>query len=140
MEAARRLGHNKLMTIRIFDAAPGGGREAQEWESPASRLTLRELIGERVRREVGAFNQNRPEVYHGLVAPEESERLLNGYRLKRLRELDPEQEVERAFRAFERNGFVVFASGRRVESLDAELDLAAAGELEFIKLVPLAGG
>jgi hypothetical protein len=140
MEAAGSLGHNKLMIVRIVDSVPGGGADWQDWEAPAAKLTLRELIAERVRREVGAFNQNRPEVYHGLVAPEESERLLNGYRLKRLRELDAEQEVERAFRAFERNGFLVFASGRQIESLDAEIDLAAGGKLEFIKLLPLAGG
>ena len=128
------------MIIRIVDSVPGGGAEAHEWETPVARLTLRALIAERVRREVAAFNLDRPEVYQGLVAPEESERVLNGYRLKRLRELDPEREVDRACRAFEGNGFVVFAGSLQIGSLEEEIDLATVSELEFIKLVPLVGG
>jgi hypothetical protein len=128
------------MIIRIVDTVPGGHADAHDWEAPAAKLTLREFIAERVRREVESFNQNRPEVYHGLVAPEESERILNGYRLKRLRELDPQREVDRAMRAFETNGFLVFANGRQIASLDEQIDFATARELEFVKLVPLVGG
>ena len=69
----------------------------------------------------------------------ECEGWVNGER-PRQRELDPLKEIERAFRAFETNGFVVFASGVQVDSLDREIDLTASSELEFIKLVPLAGG
>lgn len=128
------------MIIRIIDTVPGGGAETVYWEAPAGELTLREIVAERVRREVARFNQNRPEIYRGLVAPEESERVLNGYRVRRLRELDPAREVDRAFHAFETNGFLVFANGRQINSLDEHIDFAVAPELEFIKLVPLIGG
>ena len=128
------------MIIRIVDTVPGRGAETQQWDAPASKLTLREIVAERVRGEVLRFNQNRPEIFNGLVAPEESERILNGYRMNRVRELDPEREVTRALRAFESNGFLVFSGGRQIESLDEEVDLAHVSELEFVKLVPIVGG
>jgi hypothetical protein len=123
------------MTLRILDRALGTTAATTLIETEAS--TLRQVIAERVRHEVDAFNRNRPEVYHGLVAPEEAERLLNGYDLKRVRELDPEVEIDRTLRAFEKHAFVVFANGEQVTSLDESLQTE---ELEFIKLVPLAGG
>jgi len=79
-------------------------------------------------------------VYQGLVAPEESERVLNGFRLHRRRELDPEREVERALHAFEANSFMVFVNGRQIDLLEEEIDFSAAPQLEFVKLVPLVGG
>ncbi|HLY17070.1 MAG TPA: hypothetical protein VKR61_07585 [Bryobacteraceae bacterium] len=129
------------MNLKMVDYVPGGGRVSRDWEAPAPRLTLRELIAERVRRDVDAFNEQHPEGYHGLVAPEESELILNGYpQVKRVRALDSQNEVRRTERAFESNGFLVFANGVRLHSLDAEIDVATAGELEFVKLVNSAGG
>src|SRR5260370_17751777 len=92
-----------------------------------------------VLRGVEAMNRHRPEVYHGLIQHEEAEGLLNGYRVKQLRELDPEREFQRACRAFAANGLLVIAGGRQVESLDEEIDLAT-GEVEFLQLAALAGG
>ena len=126
------------MVVQIVDSVPGGETGGYEWETPSSKLTLRQIIGERVRREVELYNANRPSVYTGLVQPGETERMLNGERPRR--ELDPEHEIERACRAYAANGFVVFAGGEQIESLDAEIDLATAKQLEFIRLMPLAGG
>ena len=128
------------MTIRIVDTVPGGAAAAHDWDAPAPKLTLREFIAGRIRSEVGVFNRDCPEVYQGLVAPEESERVLNGFRLHRRRQLDPEREVDRALHAFEANSFMVFANGRQIDSLDEEIDFSAAPALEFVKLVPLVGG
>jgi hypothetical protein len=130
----------KPMIIRIVDSMPGGIACSREMDAPAERLSLRTVLTERVQQEVAAYNRTRPEIYRGLVAPAESERLLNGYRLKLVRELDPQQEVDRCFRAFKANGFVVFANGQQVHSLDDDIDFAAAPHLEFVKLMPLAGG
>ena len=128
------------VTIRILDSAPGLGRDCQDWDAPALRMPLRAILADRIRREVDAFNRNRTDLYRGLVAPEESERVLNGYRVKRMRELVPAREIERGLRAFEQNGFLVFADGRQIQQLDEEIDLAVTTELEFLKLVPLVGG
>jgi hypothetical protein len=128
------------MRVRLIDSAPGRHSEAREWEAPGPTLCVREIVAERVRREVAYYNQNRPEIYRGLVAPEESERLLNGYRLAQRRPLDPEREVERALRAFETNAFLIFAGARQIDSLDERIDFEATPEIEFIRLVPLVGG
>lgn len=129
------------MQVRILDSRPGATTVARAWDFSAARITLRELIRERVGREVEQFNRDRPEVFEGLVQPEESEQILNGYQVKfhYLRTLDPERQIERAIQAFEQQRFLVIAAGRQVESVDEEIDLGA-GELEFIKLAPLVGG
>jgi hypothetical protein len=128
------------MHVRIVDSQPGSRPEAHNWEFELPKITLRELLRSRVAREVESYNTNRPEIFQGLVQPEESERILNGYRLQRERPLDAQQQYERALRAFQANAFVVLAGGRQIESLDEEIDLETAGEVEFLKLVPLVGG
>jgi hypothetical protein len=128
------------MRVRIVDSQPGTRFEECNWEFERSRITLRELLRYRVACEVEVYNANRPEIFQGLVQPEESERILNGYRLQRDRPLDAEQQYERAVRAFNANGFVVLAGGRQIETLDEEIDLETAGEVEFLKLSPLVGG
>ena len=128
------------MRIRVVDSSPGFSVISRDWQYESPRLTLRELIEDRVRREVQTFNEHRPDVYRGLVQPEESEQILNGYRMKRVRELDPEQECARAVKAFENNAFLVFAGGKQLDSLEDEIDLESAGELEFVRLIPLIGG
>jgi hypothetical protein len=74
----------------------------------------------------GVLHTNRPEIFQGLVQPEESERILNGYRLPRVRPLDPEQQFERGHPRFPANAFVLLAGGRQVETLDEEIDLETA--------------
>src|SRR5215831_5207120 len=130
---------NCCMQVRIIDSQPGSRPEASNWEFEFPRITLRELLHSRVAREVESYNTNRPEIFQGLVQPEESERILNGYRLKRARPLDVDQQYERALRAFQTNGFLVLAGGRQIESLDEEIYLETATEVEFLKLVPLVG-
>src|SRR3982750_2195378 len=103
------------MRIRVVDSSPGFSVISRDWQYESAHLTLRELIEDRVRREVHAFNETRPEIYRGLVQPEESEQILNGYRLKRVRELDAEQECARALKAFEANAFLVFAGGAQLD-------------------------
>ena len=129
------------MQVRILDSQPGAPAVAREWDLDGPRITLRELIRQRVTREVAQFNRDRPEVFEGLVQPEESERILNGYRVKfhYLRTIDGEAQFARALQAFEQQRFLVISAGRQVESVDEEIDLSA-GEVEFIKLVPLMGG
>jgi hypothetical protein len=54
--------------------------------------------------------------------------------------VDPEQEVKRALRAFQRGVFTVFSGGRQVEALDDEVVLRLGEPVVFLRLVPLAGG
>lgn len=129
------------MQVRVLDSRPGTAAVAREWEFDGPRITLRELIRQRVTREVERYNRERPEVFEGLVQPDESEQILNGYRVKfhYLRSLDAGRQFERAIQAFAQQRFVVISGGRQVESVDEEIDLSA-GDVEFIKLAPLMGG
>ncbi|MBI4908665.1 MAG: hypothetical protein HY820_33910 [Acidobacteria bacterium] len=102
--------------------------------------TLRHLIRARVKDEVDRYNVALPEVFHGLVQPEESEAILNGFRLRTRRHLDWEAQFRRACSSFENNGFLVLVDGRQVTDLDADLELHDRAAVEFLKLVPLVGG
>lgn len=129
------------ITVRLWDETiPGHRSPAETVTMPQARLTARELIGSRVRQEVERYNQSLPEVFRGLVQPEESEQILNGFRLKTKRPLDADVQVQRACSSFERNGFLLLVDGQQLAELDAEVDLRPDSEVQFVKLVPLIGG
>ena len=104
------------------------------------RITVRELIRERVYQEVREYNASQPDYYRGLVQPTDAEAVLNGYRVRERRKLNWEQQYERALEAFERNGFFVLVDDRQVEALDEIIVLQPGTQVSFIKLVPLVGG
>jgi hypothetical protein len=81
------------------------GEKTREWslEIPAERMSIRELIRSRVYQEVQDYNLERGQVYRGLVQPEESEQALNGWKMKKPRQLDWKRQFERAIEAFESN-------------------------------------
>src|ERR1700722_12986095 len=125
------------MTIRIFDAPLYGQRTAAGGirldEGP---VVLRDLIQGRLRQEVERYNHALPETFQGLVQPEESEQILNGFRMKTRRPLDWEVQCRRAYLSFEKNGFLVLVDGKQVTELDSRFDLHEDSEIDFIKLVP----
>lgn len=105
-----------------------------------ARITVRELIRKRVYEEVEKYNRTTPEYFHGLVQPRDAERVLNGYRLRERRRIDPDAQVSRALSAFERNGFFIIVDDCQVETLDEEITLHVGTEIGFHKLIPLVGG
>jgi len=129
------------MTIHIWDEViPGERSPAESVMVPQSATTARELIRSRVQQEVERHNQSLPEVFQGLVQPEESERILNGFRMKTRRPLDWQAQFKRACAGFERNGFLLLVDGNQVGELDEPIELSADSEVQFVKLVPLVGG
>jgi hypothetical protein len=129
------------MTISILDETSSGESISNSTIQLALEVTtLRELIRCRVQREVEAFNQENPEVFQGLVQPEESERILNGYKLKEARKLDWEKQYQKAINSFERNGFLVLLNDRQITDLDEELHLSSSSQIHFLRLTPLVGG
>ena len=107
---------------------------------PDARITAGELIRERVRQEVEDYNSRQPEYFRGLVEPTGAERALNGYRLRKVRMLDWEEQYESAIDAFARNGFILLVDDRQVEDLDKTIEIAPETSVTFLKLVPLVGG
>ncbi len=127
--------------LKIWDEMPGQGkREAAELTLASERITAAELIRRRVETEVATFNDRVDNVFQGLVQPTDSERLLNGFRLKKRRKLNPDNQVEAALEAFRSNGFVLLFDDRQIEDPDELLTVTPTSEATFLKLVPLVGG
>ena len=128
-----------LLTI-LDENASGSILHRLELEISQEMLTVRELIARRVHDEVAAYNERQGGVFQGLVQPTESERVLNGYRLRPQPLIDAEQQVYRALEAFQQNGFFVLVNNQQVESLDEEVWLGSGSTASFLKLTPLVGG
>jgi len=104
------------------------------------RITVRELIRTRVYREVREYNLDQPEYFHGLVQPSDAERTLNGFKMRKRRNIDPERQFQLAITAFYRNGFIVLLDDRQVDELEEEVAVRPDTTVTFLKLVPLVGG
>ena len=129
------------MTIQIQDETiPGRLSPAEAITVLQSATSVRELIRSRVQQEVERYNRTLPEVFQGLVQPEESEQILNGFRMKTKRPLDWEVQFKRACASFERNGFLILVDGLQICELDTKLHLQPDSQVQFVKLVPLIGG
>ena len=104
------------------------------------RVSVRELIRSRVYQEVQDYNRKQPETFRGLVQPSDAEQTLNGYKVRKGREIDWHKQFDKACEAFERNGFFVLVDNRQPDSLDEEVTVTSGTRVSFVKLVPLVGG
>jgi hypothetical protein len=106
----------------------------------AERITVRDLIHQRVWHEVEEYNRRKPDTFRGLVQPTDSERTLNGYKLKQPRTIDATAQLAKAIDAFQGNQIIMLVDDRQVESLDEEITLQANTRVSFLRLTPLVGG
>ena len=106
----------------------------------AERITVRDLIRQRVWHEVEEFNRRKPDTFRGLVQPTDSERTLNGYKLKQPRTIDATTQLAKAIDAFQNNRIIMLVDDRQVESLDEEIALQPNTRVSFLRLTPLVGG
>lgn len=110
-------------------------------EFPTERITVRELIRERVYQEVQDYNREKAGSFRGLVQPTEAEAGLNGYhRLKPGREINWKTQYERACEAFEAGRVLVLVGDRQAQSLEEPIEIGRGTEVSFLRLVPLVGG
>lgn len=133
-----------MLTIRDETAA-GQVYHELPLEFPSERITVRELIRERVYQEVQDFNRRQDErCFRGLIQPTDAERILKGRqhecRLKPERQIDWKEQFEKAIEAFSRNGFFILIDDKQAESLDEEVVLCAGTQVSFVKLTLLVGG
>ena len=128
-------------TLTIHDETMSGQKtNSFTLDCLTERMTVRELVRSRIYQEVQDYNQKQPEHFRGLVEPTNAERVLNGYKLKARREIDWQEQFQRACEAFERNGFFVLVGNRQAETLDEEFEVKVDTEVSFVKLLPLVGG
>ena len=103
-------------------------------------MTVRELLRSRIYQEVQDHNVQHGQIYHGLVQPEDAEKTLNGWKLKKPRLLDWQRQFARAVEAFEKNQVLILVNERQAESLEEEFTIAAGTSVTFLRLMPLVGG
>ena len=128
-------------SLTIHDTTLSGERlNSLTFDVLTEHLTVRELIRARVYQEVQDYNQKQQSTYHGLVQPTDSERALNGYRLRSPRQIDWNAQFALALEAFQRNGFFVLIDQHQAEDLDEQVVIQRGTEISFVKLVPLVGG
>ena len=107
---------------------------------PSERVTVEQLIRTRVRREVEDYNASTSEHFKGLVQPSDAERTLNGFKVRKGRRIDPDEQCGKAVEAFGRNGFILLVDDRQAEKLDEESEVRPGTTVTFLELVPLVGG
>ena len=105
-----------------------------------TRLTARDLIRERVRHEVEEFNKKLPELYNGLVQPTDTERTLNGFKFRKRRKLDWQEQFAKAIEGFQGNAFILLVDDSQIDDLDQVIPISPETQVTFVKLVPLVGG
>ena len=131
-----------MSALKFVDKTPGKTAAQAAWvlQVVEPMLTAREILRRRVFEEVSRFNATQGEIFQGLVQPNDTERALNGYKLKKARQLDWRDQFDKAVQAFDKQRILMLVGERQVESLDEELMLGAETEITFLKLVPLVGG
>jgi hypothetical protein len=118
------------------------GHAMHEWmmQVLSERLTVRELIRGRVYQEVQDYNLQKGLIFRGLVQPEDAEKTLNGWKLKKRRQLDWQRQFDKALQAFESRQILILVGERQAESLDEEFAFGPSSVVTFLRLVPLVGG
>jgi len=129
------------ISLTIHDATLfGENTNALSLDFLNEKITVGELIRERIYEEVRQYNVTEPKYFRGLVQPSKAETVLNGVRLRERRKVDWEEQYRLALDAFTRNGFFILVDDRQVEHLDETITITPKTEVSFIKLVPLVGG
>lgn len=95
------------------------------------RITVRELIRSRVYQEVKDYNTRQPQHFRGLVQPTDAERTLNGFKLRKPRQIDWKKQYQQALDAFESNRILILAGEKQLESLDEELEITPGTEVTY---------
>jgi hypothetical protein len=133
-----------MLTLKIFDTTLASIGKQQEngftVRVSGETVSVRELIRLRIFQEVEEYNRRQPEIFNMLIQPGEAERLLNGYKMRQPRQVDPQAQYEKAVDAFKSNGFIVLVDDKQVNELDDLISLRPETKINFLKLIPLVGG
>lgn len=129
------------VALRIKDETSSG---EVIWEGvfkfPAERVTAQEPIEARVSQEVEAYNAFDTGRFMGLIQPRLAEKDLNGYKLKRGKLVEVEEQKKIAIQAFQTNGFFLLVNDQQVTELGDIITLTPKTAVVFLKLIPLVGG
>ncbi|QDS97087.1 hypothetical protein [Adhaeretor mobilis] len=130
-------------TLTVYDESTTGDRgEPIVLEFLTEHVTVHELIRQRVYQEVQDYNlsQAKEPVFKGLIQPTEAEKTLNGYKLKKKRQIDWQEQFDKALEAFATRNILVLVNDTQAESLEDEVTITPETDVSFLKLVLLVGG
>ncbi len=130
--------HENILLVR--DEGPTGSIfNKLELRFERADVSIAEIIAERVRQEVGLYNQKAADYRHVLVRPKDEELELNKTKhVKRL--VNAERQVKIALDAFEKSGFLMLVDDLQVESLEQRIVIKPDTVVSFVKLTQLVGG
>jgi hypothetical protein len=129
------------MNITITDTLLNGTVTNEvQIDFKTEHVTVEQIITERVKSEVEAYNRKQPEYFKGLVEPLDAEKTLNGYKVKKNQPIDIEKQVYVALNAFQKNGFFVLIDNIQAEELNQHIFLKSNTTISFLKLTQLVGG
>ncbi len=133
------------MFLDVRDEYSGNVADWGRLDFKLPKITVRQLIHERVRLELerlAEFRQSDPQT----VALTEDEKRLNGTKrptaLAGLLSdaLSHSRQIDVAEKAFESNQYFILLDDRQAESLDEMIDVKRTSEVTFLLLTPLKGG
>lgn len=104
------------------------------------KVLVKDIIKERVLKEVENYNNKLPQYFNGLVEPTDAQKTLNGFKLKPKKLIDGEKQVYVALDAFLKNGYFLLIDNIQSENLEDEMIISNDTKISFIKLTPLVGG
>jgi hypothetical protein len=104
------------------------------------KVSVHDIITERVYQEVLKYNQQTEEYKYALVQPTADEICLNNLQGKPKKQIDAEKQLAVALAAFEGNGFFILVDDKQLENLDDVVTIRQNTIVSFIKLTPLVGG
>ncbi|MGC1275222.1 MAG: hypothetical protein WBC44_16070 [Planctomycetaceae bacterium] len=131
-----------IRTLTVRDET-ADGRAAHEWrlDVVTERLTVRDLIRDRIRREAEEYNTRRPHTWRGLVQPLVEPRHHGvGAAPREFRPVDWSRQFELACEAFVVGRLLILIGDAQADSLDEEFDARANTAVTFLRLTPLVGG
>ena len=102
--------------------------------------TLKDVITARVLSEVDNYNNSKLDYFKGLIQPTDTEKTLNGFKVKKKKIIDGEKQVYIALEAFLNNGFFVIVDDEQITDYNKEILVSAKTNISFLKLTPLVGG
>lgn len=131
-----------ICTVTLRDETVDG-RPAHEWrlDLSAERLTIRDLLRDRIRQEADEYNRRRPHSWRGLVQPpaeSRGSRLSTGTR--EFRPVDWTCQFELACEAFSAGRLMILVGDVQADSLDEEFDVRSGTAVTFLRLSSLVGG
>jgi hypothetical protein len=89
-------------TITIKDELSFSFGDAVEYsmtlDFPSKFVSPREIIRERVFREVQSYNEKTPEIFNGLVQPTGAERTFNGFKMRERKKMMPSSNINKRLR------------------------------------------